>query len=76
MAGANECPIDGCERGRGDKQLMCRTHWRKVPKDQQAKIYRLARRMWAVDGVGKEYQDWSEARDETIAAVELAEAPA
>ena len=44
---SHECPANGCARAVSGGQLMCRTHWRMVPKDAQ-------RRVWAAwdDGFG------------------------
>lgn len=82
MAATGECPIDRCDAGRGDRQLMCKKHWRKVPKDLQARVYAAARKMWRAEsneGVTsgqwtEAYQAWDGLRDEAIAAVELKEA--
>jgi hypothetical protein len=67
-----ECPIEGCPQGRADRQLMCKRHWYMVPKELRDKVFRTARRMW--DGEPKGTQEWSEASDEAIAAVEIKEA--
>lgn len=79
MADGNECPIDGCDAGRGAKQLMCKVHWRRVPADTQRKVYAAARKMWRAenaDGLGsarwnQAYQAWSDLRDEAVAQVEM-----
>ena len=73
---ANRCPIDGCPRERKSKQLMCRSHWYKVPKELRDKVWRTAEAMWAdeSDLPSGTYTAWSEARSEAIAAVELKEA--
>ena len=36
----NECPIDGCTLRTGEDQLLCRTHWRQVPKELQEAVWR------------------------------------
>jgi hypothetical protein len=50
MSVAGICPIVGCsnklgETRRGDRWLMCRKHWSRVPLDLQLKIWR-AYRSW------------------------------
>lgn len=73
---AGECPIDGCDAGRGSAQFMCKAHWRKVPADLQNRVYAAARKMWSEAVAGPAYREWSGVRDEAIAAVELAEVEA
>lgn len=67
-----ECPIEGCPNGRADKQLMCKRHWYMVPKELRDKVWLTARRMWRNEALGT--QEWSEASNEAIAAVEMKEA--
>lgn len=67
-----ECPIEGCEAGRGERQLMCRAHWYKVPKELRDRVWATARRMWDDEPGGDE--EWSEARDAAVRAVEEKEA--
>jgi hypothetical protein len=68
---AETCPIDHCDQPRKSNQLMCKSHWYKVPKELRDKIWRLARKMW--NGDDDAYQEWSDARDEAIHAVEAKE---
>lgn len=68
----HKCPVDGCSRSRGDRQLMCKKHWYMVPKELRDNVYRTARRMW--DGEGGATHAWSEAADAAVAAVEEKEA--
>lgn len=68
----SECPIEGCDAGRATNQLMCKPHWYKVPKELRDKVWRTARRMWSDLPGGDE--EWTEARDEAIRAVEEKEA--
>lgn len=67
-----ECPIEGCDAGRASGQLMCRAHWYKVPKELRDKVWRTARRMWDAEPKGAE--EWREASDAAVAAVEEKEA--
>lgn len=67
----NRCPIDGCPKGRGDRQLMCKRHWYMVPKDLRDQVWATARRMWSTEGG---FDRWQEAADAAIAAVEQREA--
>lgn len=71
---AERCPVEGCPKGRGDRQLMCRRHWYMVPKELRDRVWETARRMWADDEDGLE--DWIEAKDAAIAAVEMREGEA
>jgi hypothetical protein len=38
-----DCPIDGCDNGRQRDHAMCPGHWRQVPHDLQAAVYRTWR---------------------------------
>lgn len=38
-----KCPVVGCGRKKADWHLTCAPCWRRVPKQTQAKIYRLYR---------------------------------
>lgn len=51
---------------------MCRKHWYKVPKELRDKVWATARRMWDAEPKGAE--EWKEAADAAIAAVEEKEA--
>lgn len=71
---ADECPIDGCDKPRKENQLMCKWHWYQVPKELRDKVWRLAKKMWRDEpDATTGYQNWSEARDEAIHAVEAKE---
>jgi hypothetical protein len=71
MAGANECPIDGCDKPRASSQLMCKWHWYKVPKELRDRVWRAARKMWNDDPDAETaYQAWREVADQAIHAVE------
>lgn len=63
-----KCPVEGCPKGRGDGQLMCKRHWYMVPKDLRDRVWATAKRMWADVPGGDE--EWQEARDQAIHAVE------
>lgn len=69
---SQECPIEGCDAGRADARLMCKAHWYKVPKELRDKVWVTARRMW--DGLPGGDEEWSEAREAAIRAVEEKEA--
>ena len=64
-----DCPIDSCTAGRKDNQLMCRDHWRMVPRDLAQRVYAAAKKMWA-DHTEESYEAWSEVRDQAVHAVE------
>lgn len=68
MSSEADCPIDGCTTGRRSDQLMCREHWRMVPRDLQQIVWRTAKAMWA--GVEDAAEQWGEARDKAVHAVE------
>lgn len=36
----HRCPIEGCEHQITQQLLMCRSHWRLVPRDLQTRVYR------------------------------------
>jgi hypothetical protein len=38
------CPIPGCDWVRGVDELLCRNHWRMVPKDLRDAVWREFRR--------------------------------
>jgi hypothetical protein len=65
-----ECPIGGCDRKHHRSHLMCNPHWRMVPKELQGLIYKAARKMWR----GQGSEEWREARDRAVHAVEEKEA--
>jgi hypothetical protein len=67
-----QCPIEGCTREHPRNHLMCNPHWRMVPKELQGIVYRTARKMWNGEEGG--VQEWEEARDKAVAAVEEKEA--
>jgi hypothetical protein len=71
MAGGR-CPVAGCTKGRGDRQLMCKSHWYMVPKELRDRVWATAKKMWAGAEGGAE--EWEEARDAAVAAVEQKEA--
>lgn len=79
---ANECPVDGCTAGRRSNQLMCKSHWYKVPKAIRDEVWATAKAMWRAERKGgltsdewtETYQAWSEARDKAVHAVEAKEA--
>jgi hypothetical protein len=65
---SNRCPIDGCDTRIARSRVMCRKHWYMVPRPLRDDVWTTYRR----DGVlSEEYQD---ARDAAIAAVEMEEA--
>jgi hypothetical protein len=33
------CPVPGCDRSRRPSQVMCRTHWFRVPKPLRDQIW-------------------------------------
>lgn len=75
MAVREDCPIDGCTNGRQSNQLMCKSHWFKVPKALRDDVWAKARKMWAEEEAGgPAYRAWSEAREQAIHAVEEKEA--
>ncbi len=68
------CPIAGCPRMRPAEHSMCSAHWREVPRELQARVYRTwhARRR---RGSGtKERCAHLQALEEAEAAVEGREA--
>lgn len=67
MSELRTCPIEGCENMHPTKMLMCKRHWRRVPKDLQDRVYSTARRMWRGEGT----MPWVEASDAAVAAVEM-----
>ena len=74
--------LDGCSQGRRSNQLMCKSHWYKVPKELRDRVWKTAREMHAAerkhgltsDEWSRAYQAWREERDQAVAAVEMAEA--
>jgi len=63
----HECPVGGCPKQVASHLLMCRPHWRKVPRDIQQRVYTGWRE-------GIESDLYVEARGEAIASVELEKA--
>lgn len=62
------CPIEGCTRTHSTSKLMCKMHWYMVPKHLRDELWEAYRQQ----GVWSE--EYREARDKCIAAVEEAEA--
>lgn len=74
MSDANECPVDGCGKGRGSGQLMCKKHWYMVPRELRHEVWAAAKKMWKDDpDVETGYQNWRELADTAIGEVELRE---
>ena len=59
-----ECPIKGCSTEHPRSLLMCREHWRQVPKPLRDTLWRA----YHDEGVGSE--EYDAARSACIAAVE------
>lgn len=63
----HDCPITGCTvRGLPRAVLMCRNHWRVVPRGLQRLVYGAFRARSEVGGVARHLQ----ACEDAIAAVE------
>lgn len=56
------CPVPGCEAPRKVNQMMCRTHWFRVPKAVRDSV-------WAT--VRGDLEKYLEARNEAIAQAHL-----
>ena len=59
------CPVPGCGLGRKGNQIMCRTHWFRVPKAARDRIWALVR------GGGLLSSEYLDARAEAIAQAHL-----
>jgi hypothetical protein len=69
MMATHQCPIDGCDVQVPPHLLMCRSHWRRVPKELQRRVYDTY-----ANGTGLMTEEYEEARSAAIAAVEMKEA--
>ena len=39
------CPIPGCDWVKAPDELLCRTHWRMVPRELRDRVWREFRRL-------------------------------
>ena len=46
MPWSNQCPVTDCRKTRDRRDLMCKDHWRSLPKALQAKVNWEARQCW------------------------------
>lgn len=67
----NPCPIKGCTAHAKPNQLMCWPHWRRVPKALNYAVFDTYRAMGESVAAAQNYR---QARDAAIAAVEAKEA--
>lgn len=67
--GKHDCPIDGCAERLPPRILMCKPHWKMLPRDLQQRVYAT----WE-NGLGIATDEYAEARSAATAAVELREA--
>lgn len=64
----NPCPVKGCTSHAKPNQLMCRPHWRRVPKPLNHAVFDTYRNL------RHDPAAYRQARDAAIAAVEAKEA--
>lgn len=64
----NQCPVNNCKAFAKPNQLMCWSHWRRVPKALNHAVFETYRNIRADPGA------YRQARDAAIAAVNAKEA--
>ncbi len=76
MPQGNPCPVKGCTRHAKPQQLMCWPHWRRVPKVLNRLVFDTFNAFDRAKAphISDRYDDYLQARDAAIAAVEAKEA--
>jgi len=72
LAPRHLCHADGCTRAVAERFLMCRPHWRMVPRRLQAAVWDAYRLGQELDK--RPSDEWLRAADAAIAAVRDLEA--